>query len=289
MNDTDKKVDIGGYSTDQVEHFLNQVQLLRNAQPRIQLDLSSLAEQLTVERAKVYANQAMGRRLPVIEQAVLNIFDIYPPNRSKYLTKRECTNIAIQLQVFAINVYAVFDNAAWISMLESGGNLNPVKVGLFKKECKIFLPQGILDYISNSNIKQWFDDYGKLYRDSTAHRIPPYLPSRTYTPEEASLWKELHEKSMKLLFGYKPGESSEKVDERLGMHEQLEAEKNALGRNSLMIALTLNGEDASNPIFLHPQLLCDWGLVQEFVSTFTKAMRKHYGWDSPYIPDMVVR
>jgi len=287
MNDTNKKADIGGYSTDQVENFLNQVQLLRNAQPRIQIDLSSLAEQLTVERAKIYANQAMGRRLPVIEQAVLNIFDIYPPNRSKHLTRSECTNIAIQLQVFAINVYAVFDNAAWISMLESGGNLN--KVGLFKKECKIFLPQGILDYISNSNIKQWFDDYGKLYRDSTAHRIPPYLPSRTYTPEESSLWKELHEKSMKLLYGYKLGESLEKVDERLGMHEQLEAEKNALGRNSLMVALTLNGEDASNPIYLHPQLLCDWGLVQEFVSTFTKAMREHYGWDSPYVPDMVVR
>lgn len=288
MSDTDEKTTTEGYSEDQVEHFLDQVQLLRNAQPSIQLDLSSLAGQLTAERAKTYANEAMGRRLPVIEQTVLNIFDIYPPTRREFLTKTECTDIAIQLHAFAINVYAIFDNAAWVSMLQSGGNLAPVKVGLFKKECQAFLPQGILDYISDSNIKQWFDNYGKFYRDSTAHRIPPYLPSRNYTPEEGAVWNELNEKSMALLLDYKSGESFEEVNERLGKHRQLEAEKDALGRNSLMFALTLNGEDASNPMYLHPQLLCDWGLVHEFVSTFTKAMREQYGWDTPNIPEIVV-
>lgn len=289
MTDTNKKDANKGYSAEQVEHFLDQVKLLRNSQPKIQLDLSSLAGQLTVERAKTFANEAMGRRLPVIEQTVLNIFDIYPPNRSEFLSKSECTNIAIQLHAFAINVYAIFDNAAWVSMLQSGGSLSPVKVGLFKKECQTFLPQGIIDYISDSNIRQWFNDYGKIYRDSTAHRIPPYLPSRTYTTEEGSHWKDLNEKSMAILSEFKPGESFDEVNERLSKHEQLEAEKNTLGRNSLMIALTLNGEDASSPVYLHPQLLCDWGLVQEFVSTFTKAMRDCYGWDTPYIPDMVVQ
>lgn len=96
MNDRNEKSDNAGYPKDQVEHLLNQVQLLRNAQPRIQIDLSVLAEQLTVKRAKTYANEALGRRLPVIEQTVLNIFDIYPPNRSEFLTKSECTDIAIQ-------------------------------------------------------------------------------------------------------------------------------------------------------------------------------------------------
>jgi len=61
MTDTNKKDAKKGYSAEQVEHFLDQVKLLRNAQPKIQLDLSSLAEQLTVERAKTYANEAMGR------------------------------------------------------------------------------------------------------------------------------------------------------------------------------------------------------------------------------------
>jgi hypothetical protein len=288
MNETDEKSNYGNYTTDQVEHFLNKIKLLRNAQPSIQLDLSLLAEQLTVERAKTYANEAMGRRLPVIERTVLNIYDIFPPNRSEFLSKSECTDIAIQLHAFAINVYAILDNAAWISMLQAGANLVPVKVGLFKKECQALLPRGIVDYISSSNIKQWFNNYGKTYRDSTAHRIPPYLPSRTYTPEEGELWNELNKESMSHLYNYKLGESFEEVNERLGRHEQLEAEKDALGRNSYMIALTLSSEDASNPVFLHPQLLCDWGLVQEFVSIFTKTMREHYGWKAPYIPDMVV-
>ena len=289
MKDTDEKTDNEGYSTEQVDQFFKKVQQLRNKQPSIQLDLSSLAEQLTIERAKTYANEAMGRRLPVIEQTILNIFDIYPPNRSEFLTKSECTDIAIQLHAFAINVYAIFDNAAWISVLQGGGKLNPVKIGLFKKDCQSFFPQGILEYISSSNIKQWFNEYGKFYRDSTAHRIPPYLPSRNYTQEEGSLWKELNEKSMALLLDSKPGESLEVVNERLGKHEEFEAEKNKLGRNSPYVALTLNGEDGSNPFYLHPQLLCDWGLVHEFVSIFTKSMREHYGWKSPNIPSMVVR
>lgn len=288
MNDSEEPTESGGYSPDQVHHLLDQVGQLRNAQPGVQIDLTHLSEQLTVQRARTYANEALGRRLPVIERAVLNIFDIYPPSRREFLTKNECSDVAIQLHAFAINVYAVLDNAAWICMLQAGGNLAPVKVGLFKKACQAFMPQGLVDYISQPIIKQWFNDYGKVYRDSTAHRIPPYLPDRNYTSEEGARWQELHKESMVLLLNWKPGETLEQTNGRLAKHEQLETEKRDLGRNSLMIALTLTGEDATHPIFLHPQLLSDWGLVQEFVQAFTQAMRQHYRWESPTIPPMVV-
>lgn len=277
-----------GYSSEQVHHFLDQIRKLRNEQPRVQWDLFEFSERLTVQRARTFANEALGRRLPVIERAVLNIFDIYPLNRREFLTKGECTDVAIQLQAFAINVYAVLDNAAWICLLQAGGNLAPAKVGLFKKECQEFLPPALVDYISQPTFKRWFNEYGKVYRDSTAHRIPPYLPDRTYTPEEGVRWQELHKESMEVLLDRKPGQSLTGVNERLARHEQLEAEKRQLGRNSLMVGLTLTDEDATNPVFLHPQLLSDWSLIQEFVKIVTQAMRQHYGWQPPVIPPMVV-
>lgn len=288
MSDTEEPTDSGGYSPDQVKHFLDRLQELRNAQPAVQIDLSYLSERLTVKRAKTFANEAMGRRLPVINRSVLNIYDIYPPNRKEFLTRDECSDVAIQLHAFAINVYAILDNAAWVCMLEAGGNLPPVKVSLFKKECQAFMPAGFVEYISQPTVKKWFADYGKVYRDSTAHRIPPYLPDRNYTSEESVRWQKLNEESMALLLNWKPGETHEQVNERIAKSEQLNIEKDGLGRNSLFIALTLTGEDAAHPIYLHPQILCDWGLVQEFVQAFTQAMRQHYGWEAPRIPPMVV-
>lgn len=286
MNESEEtySTDSDGYSPEQVSHLLDQVRNLRNAQPAVQLDLSHLSEQLTVPRARIFANEALGRRLPVIERAVLNIFDIYPPSRRKFLTKDECTDIAIQLHAFAINVYAVLDNAAWICMLQAGKTLAPANVGLFKKECQAFLPPALLSYISQPTIKKWFNEYGKVYRDSTAHRIPPYLPDRIYTPAEGIRWQELHKESMALLLDLKPGQSLPQINERLAKHEQLEAEKQQLGRNSLMVGLTLTGEDAKRPVFLHPQLLSDWGLVHEFVKIVTQAIRQQYEWQAPVIP-----
>jgi hypothetical protein len=50
------------YSSEQVHNFIDEIQKLRNAQPGVQLDLSHLSEQLTVQRAKTYANEALGTR-----------------------------------------------------------------------------------------------------------------------------------------------------------------------------------------------------------------------------------
>ncbi len=277
-----------GYLADNLKHFARTLRDLQNAQPNVQLDLHHLAEHLSVARARTFASEALGRRLPVIQQAVLNVFSIYPPDRSEFLAQVECTNIAIQLHAFAINVYAILDNAAWICMLEAGGNLPATKVGLFRAEIREFLPAKLADYIDQPTVKAWFNEYGKIYRDSTAHRIPPYLPSRAYTTEEGTRYQEIDRQSMALLCAWRPGESRAESDERLARYRELETEKETLGRNSLLFGLTLTGEDAKAPIYLHPQLLCDWGLVHEFVSAFTHAVRDHYGLAVPDLPPISV-
>jgi hypothetical protein len=268
---------------------MHQLRLLRDAHPGVREDLSHLAGQLTVERARTFANEALGRRLPVIQRAVLNVFRMFPPDRREFLSNDECTDVSIQLHAFAINVYALFDNIAWICVLEAGVALEPTQIGAFKQRCQGALPPELRAYLSEPRVKDWFNNYGKVYRDSTAHRIPPYLPPRVMTAEEGERWRELNEASMRILLDYQLGESHDQATDRLARHDRLEKEKHALGQNSIMMGLSLTGEDATRPVYLHPQLLCDWGLVHELVQAFTKAMRTQRGWPAPTIPPMVVR
>jgi hypothetical protein len=277
-----------GYSASKARQLTTHLCELQNAQPTIQLDLSHLAGQLAVPRARTFANEGLGRRLSVIERAVLNVYRIFPPDRQKFLSKDECSDIAIQLHAFAINLYAVFDNIAWVCVLEAGQQLSPMKIGPFKSDSQPHLPSALTTYLAQPTVQTWFNDYGKLYRDSTAHRIAPYLPTRVFDAEEGDRWQQLHAESMQLLMSCTEAETSDARLDCLARHEQLEAEKLQLGRNSLLLALSLTGSDASPPVYLHPQLLSDWGLVHELIRTFTAAMRIRYGWAQPTLPSFTV-
>jgi hypothetical protein len=289
VNETgDENTERNGYSNAQVREFEDQIRKLRNEAARLKFDLGHLGEQLTVPRAKTFANQGLGRRLHTIERCVLNIFAAYPADRRNFLSHDECADIGIQFQSFAMNVYALFDNVTWVCLLEAKQNLAPKSIGLFKKACRPFIPANLAAYLDEPETTRWFHEYGTLYRDSTAHRIAPYLPTRTYTPEEGKRWQELHDESLR---GWMPsdGEDREDLRSRLDRLDQLEREKGELGRNSLFMCLSLTGEDASPPVYLHPQLLCDWGLVQETLRHLLTGMRDAYNWKTPYIPPLQVR
>lgn len=187
----EQNVDGGGYTVKQVSVFEEPIRKLRNEGARLKFDLAHLSGQLSAPRAKTFLRQGVGRRLYVIERCALNIFEIFPPAREKFLSIDECTDIAIQFQSFAVYVYGLFDNIAWVSLLEAGQNLPEMKIGLFKKDCRPFIPKKLAAYLSEPDTTRWFERYGKLYRDSTVHRMAPYLPPRAYTPEEGQRWQEL--------------------------------------------------------------------------------------------------
>ncbi|MBL8388938.1 MAG: hypothetical protein JNK17_12055 [Hydrogenophaga sp.] len=277
------------YTAAQASELTNRLLELRDAQPGVRLDLAHLAEQLTIPRAKTFANEALGRRLQVVERVVLNVFRIYPPERRKFIESDENADIAIQLHAFAINAYALFDNIAWVCALEARLEIAPEHVGLFKRQCQAVIPTGLRAYLAEPRVKKWFYEYGKMYRDSTAHRIPPYLPPRVLTPDEVSRWKELHAESIRLLTETCIFGAHEGANELLARHEKLEEEKHTLGRNSIMFGLSVTGEDANPLVYLHPQLLSDWGLAHELVRAFTRAMRTERGWPEPDIPPLEVR
>ncbi len=109
------------------------------------------------------------------------------------------------------------------------------------------------------------------------------------TTEEVTRWQDLDAESKQVIAEGVTRTGRRSVDELLEHHEKLEFEKHALGRNSLLMGLSLSGQDATPPVYLHPQLLCDWGLAHELISAFTKAMRETQKWPAPSIPPMAVR
>ncbi len=266
------------------KHVASFIESLKRSQKNAfaaEVDFSHLAEQLTNPRARMFANEGVGRRLKVIRRCVLNIFEIFPPDRGTFLSFDECDDVAIQLHAFAINVSALFDNLAWVFVLEAGLVISPLHVGLFKKASQAAIPQRLKEYVNTSETLKWHTEFGKPYRDSTAHRIPLYLPSREYTPEEGALWKKLHSEAMQELLACRPGED---IDARLKRHAELGRQKDAIGRNSRLMALSLSGEDAESPVYMHPQLLCDLALANELVRVAAKSMREANGWPELAIP-----
>lgn len=287
MTDTGKS---RGYTAKQNAEFAATLQRLRNETEGARMVLGELSQRLTNPRARTFASEGVGRRLPLIGRSAHAIFKLYPANAKSLLGPGVCDDVAIQLQAFAINMYGLLDNIAWVCVLEAGGMLAKERVGLFKKDVFPFLPTDLQTYVTAPELKAWFDEYGKVYRDSTVHRIPPYLPSRAFTPEEGEKYRDLHAKALAALFEAAEVGPKDRIraDELLNLHESLNNEKEAIGSNSLVVALSLADEDAVPPVFLHPQLLCDWQLAIELVRTFDKSMRKQYGWPVQVIPNLHV-
>ena len=240
------------------------------------MKLVQLASRFPDDRARQYANEGVGRRLRTIDRSVTNIFQLYPPDRTGHLSMEECDDVAIQLQAFAINVYALFDNVAWVCVLLSKVQLSPMKIGPFKAETTPHFPPSLAAFLSENRVRTWHQVYGKAYRDATAHRLPIYLPSRAYTQEEGARWTELDTALMNAVRHMGEPGTAEEIDARLERHHALQSERDNLGSNSLLMALTLNGPDAEKPVFLHPQVLADYGLVQELVVEVISSVPSHF-------------
>lgn len=279
-----------GYSPKQLDEFAKTTQRLLNETAGMRFVLGDLAQRLTNPRARTFALQGIGRRLPLIARGARNIFRLYPPDAAELLSLETCDDVAIQFQAFAINMYGLLDNIAWVCVLESGGALNPLRIGLFKREVEPYLPNELKDYVGQPTSLTWFNEYGKAYRDSTAHRIPPYLPYRAYATEEGKTYQELDRRAYEALA--EAGRAHADITRGLGVmeqYEQLVQEKESLGSNSLVVALSLNGEDTTPPVYLHPQVLCDWGLAVELLQVFDQSLRDKFGWSRVAMPDLFVR
>lgn len=251
-----------------------------SAHADVRVNIAHFAQQLTNPRARTFANEGIGRRLQVIQRTVFNTFSTYPPGRADLLTNDEGTDVAIQFHAFVLSLTGLFDNIAWICMLEAGGDLPPTQVGLYRRECRAFLPPRLLAYIHSAESTRWRDLYGKPYRDSIAHRIAPYLPPRIFLADDATRYEYLDAQSAELLFREWTDDTRHEQMASLDRYHDIEREKGQLGMNSAWLALSATGEKDAPFIYLHPQMLSDWALAHELVTNFVDATRDQYGWRS---------
>ena len=218
-------------------------------------------------RAIEFVKAGLCRRLKVIEHSATQIFDIFPPSKLDRLTADDCTNITIFFQSFAINVYGVFDNAAWVAVLEAGANVKKERIGPYKDEARIHFPDPLLHYLDKPVVKNWFNDYGKPYRDSTAHRLPPYLPPAVVNEDEGKALEELSKRENQLFpnpFSSDMLHTLIRLEENADLHE----ERWNVGVNSILIANSSSIEDENPPIILHQQIINDLLLMTELMGAF---------------------
>lgn len=219
--------------------------------------VEQLAYTLQNEKARVYAREGVARRLGVVERCLMQIFEIFPPNRDRRLTEEERIDVSIYFHAYVINVHGLLDNLAWVACCECEASLRPQEVGFFYGAVKPYLPKALADLASSEAMTHWREQYSKEFRDSLAHRLPPYLPHairRDFEKEYASLWRKLFE-----------ARNVVEVSRVLARMEELE-EANPV------IWLGTQG------VILHAQLVADTRLILQVTSLFVDAVLS--GWPS---------
>ena len=113
------------------------------------------------------------RRLDTIKQCIINIYEIFPPDKIDLLNNDEQSNVTINLHAFYINVFGCIDNLAHAFCKLKSIRIERSAVSFIHPEVKSQLKTQFKDYIGQKDLKKWYQ-YIENYRDSLAHRIPIY-------------------------------------------------------------------------------------------------------------------
>lgn len=243
------------YSAEQHTELDQAWESLSRELPAVWVSLArDVAPSLTQERAQEYIAHGVARRLMIMERCLKNIFAIFPVRRTQLLSDEERNDLEINLYAFLINVHGLPDNLAWAYVLERRINILPRDVGLFSKKTKAHLPAVVQTYLASDAISSWHRDYAKNYRDALAHRIPPYLPPATYTPEHEQEFRDLHERGEQAI---KEGNFALALD--------LHTQKHEVGIIHPAFMHSFSSEEACSPMLLHPQLIVDARTILEII------------------------
>lgn len=233
---------------------------------QLQLDCFLGCNGVADERVKEYMLHGAGRRLNVLQQAIINVFSRFPPTTHEKLERNTLIDVQINLQAFFINLIGVFDNWAWsfvhLHKLETdvGGHLN---VDMFKSQTRRLLPQVLQRYLQSETMSRWYSEYLKNYRDALAHRIPLYIPPATLNQAEQDRYNVLEAQRFRLVQAHQ----WQQLDEII-------AEQDSLGTPCFAFLHSVSEGEASKPILIHPQMLADASTVVVFGNLFLEHWRE---------------
>lgn len=232
--------------------------------------LAELSPTLKSEKALEYLQHGVGRRLRTIERCMTNVFEIFPPGRTELLKQRELHDVQINLQGFLMNVYGLFDNIAWVYILEQG-RADTIRggrraIGLFDERTQEHLSAKMRAYLGAADLQNWYSDYSKNFRDALAHRIPPYVAPFAVTAEQQKRWKELDAQIMPAIRAH-----------RFEDAERLREERDSVGTIVAAFRHSFSDSDGSRAVMIHPQMLSDALTVMDLMEAVIADV-KQSGW-----------
>lgn len=219
---------------------------------------------LKSEKGREYLKHGVCRRINILHRSIQKIFEIFPPNRTALLNWDELAEVEINLHAFIVNLNGLFDNLAWVFVHEKGLDeliKNRNRVGLFISHTQEHLPLRFRAYMTSEKMKKWHARYAKDYRDSLAHRIPPYVPPATVDPaDEARLLLLEAEQRRAVLNG----------DFHLADLKQKEMD--AL-KSVCTFFVHSHSERVTTP-YLHPQIVCDGSTAVDVLKRARNCFKK---------------
>lgn len=203
----------------------------------------------TVEGVE-YGRHGLARRLATLRHCSEMVFEALPLDQGNP-SREDRLDATVGLQSFCLNVVGAMDNLARLWMFESGALegvcVSRTQIGLGPKHTVIrqSLPEEFQIYLEQFDV--WFA-YILEYRHALAHRIPLYIPPRSYRPHEVEEVGRLDREIWDAAIAMKA--------DRL---EELEQQRNQIG--SFDATMMHSFEENAQPMRLHPQMLCDLSTV----------------------------
>lgn len=210
-------------------------------------------------RAQEQIGQGIGRRLSTMLEAANAVFSLIPPSNTR-VTRDALKKATINLQAFLIHTVGIMDNMAWAYLYWHGIEREIYRndVDLFKRKMQERLPIRLADHLNSPDLTLWRDTYLKPYRDSLAHRIPPYIPE-THTTEEARNLQDLEGRIQA---------ATEAADWDRAL--RLQEEKGCIHGHGYLIVFSF--APGTGPVLLHPQMLADFETIFDVLGEFVLAV-----------------
>lgn len=245
---------------------------------RLLLSLYALEPKLKHAKAKEYLMHGVSRRLKILTKCIDNIFEIFPIDRTEHLSHDGLANLDINLHAFFINISGIFDNMAWVIAHErkligdrKDGKIRKENVSLFNKKFQKHLAEEYRGFLNSDDIKKWYSNYSKHYRDALAHRIPLYTPPSILTNKEAQEYQDIELQKQVLIAKFT-------IPENIDKHDQLNKKQSELGRPSPFFIHSI--EEGSKQIMMHAQIITDYVTIEEAIMKFFD----YFGHDISEIP-----
>lgn len=240
------------YTADQIEEA--EADLRKWADRLGEANERVVARRWRTKSGEEFGCHGLGRRLHDLDHTAQRIFEVLPMSEGQP-SRMALKDATAFLQCFVINCSGAIDNVAhvWISEANirhpDGSDLRNHEIGFSVRAAHrrfvSSLPRSLAAKMSDR--EEW-QRYLTSYRHALAHRIPPYIPPRQWTDEDAAKYNQLDIEKL--------GAIRRHDWNRIG---QIESEQGRIGHFNALMMHSYGAQ--AQPMWLHPQLICDLATI----------------------------